>query len=87
MFSPGKNSVESAGGELEIGPKADVAYKRHKTRGLLSTNRLLLEHKPRILKKYKQTVERASCFLVNMEAFKQNDATLGASKEWFNNQA
>ena len=54
---------------------------------VVSTNRLLLEHKPRILKKYKQTVERASCFLVNMEAFKQNDATLGASKEWFNNQA
>ena len=53
----------------------------------MSTNRLLLEHKPRILKKYKQTAERASCFLVNMEAFKQNDATLGAFKEWFNNQA
>ena len=53
----------------------------------MSTNRLLLEHKPQILKKYKQTAERASCFLVNMEAFKQNDATLGASKEWFNNQA
>ena len=89
MFSPGKNSVESASGELEIGPKADVAYKRHRTQNTraMSTNRLLLEHKPRTLKKYKQTVERASSFLVNMEAFKQNDATLGASKEWFNNQA
>ena len=74
---------------MEIGPKADVAYKRHRTQNTraMSTNRLLLEHKPRTLKKYKQTVERASSFLVNMEAFKQNDATLGASKEWFNNQA